>query len=186
MREPAVRQGREPLVVGGRLDFEGLGDGSVERAPRAGGEALVESVSQQRVGEGIATQRGRNLPDQSQGEGCAECVEERAGRRLERPGRSRDGHRLLAVIVSGDTRRQPGPFSRRLLDWVAETFGRAGVETLDLDTLFRARARREQRYPAWENDLHWNETGHAWVAETLYARSQPLLGARRAQVSARP
>lgn len=98
----------------------------------------------------------------------------------------RDGRRMLIVLVNGDARHEPNRAYRRMMSWVADTFAREGLEVIDLDAPFRERARREERYPAWENDLHWNETGHAWVAETLYARSQPLLGAGRAQVSSRP
>jgi len=93
----------------------------------------------------------------------------------------RDGRRLLALIVSGDARREPGRGYRRMLEWTAETFVREGVETVDLDLAFRERARREGRYPAWEIDLHWNETGHAWVAETIYDWSRTLLDAHSAR-----
>jgi lysophospholipase L1-like esterase len=87
----------------------------------------------------------------------------------------RDGTPLLSVIVSGNASREPGRAYRRMIRWVTNTFARQGIETLNLDTLFRDRSRREQRYPSWPTDLHWNETGHAWVAETLYARIEPLL-----------
>jgi hypothetical protein len=50
------------------------------------------------------------------------------------------------------------------------------VETIDLDSMERERSRLEQRDPAWETDAHWNETGHAWAAEILYAELEPLLG----------
>jgi hypothetical protein len=93
----------------------------------------------------------------------------------------RDGRRLLALIVSGDARREPGRGYRRMLEWAAETFVREDVETLDLDLAFRERARRERRYPAWEIDLHWNETGHVWVAETIYDWSRRLLDAHSAR-----
>jgi hypothetical protein len=98
----------------------------------------------------------------------------------------RDGRRMWVVLVNGDARHEPKRPYRRMMSWVADTYAREGLEVIDLDPLFRERARREQRYPAWEHDLHWNETGHAWVAETLYARSEPLLGARRSQLSSRP
>jgi 23S rRNA C2498 (ribose-2'-O)-methylase RlmM len=97
-----------------------------------------------------------------------------------------DGRRLLAVMVNGDARKQPNRVYQRMMAWVMETWTRAGVEVLDLDPPFRERARREQRYPAWEIDLHWNETGHAWVAEALYARSEPLLRASGAREPAAP
>jgi hypothetical protein len=94
---------------------------------------------------------------------------------LERRIVERDGHRLLAAIVSGNVRSEPRRGYLRMTRWVTETFAGAGVETVDLDALFRERSRAEHRYPSWEKDLHWNETGHAWAAETLYARLEPLL-----------
>jgi hypothetical protein len=88
----------------------------------------------------------------------------------------RDARRLLAVIVSGNVRKEAGRRYGRMTSWVAETFSGQGVEALNLDTLLRERSRLEHRYPSWETDAHWNETGHAWVAEILYARLEPLLG----------
>lgn len=90
----------------------------------------------------------------------------------------RDGSRLLSVTVSGNVRAAPKRRYLRLTGWVAETFAGQGVDNVDLDALFRERSRLEGRHPSWEKDLHWNETGHAWVAETLYARIAPLLGSR--------
>ena len=90
----------------------------------------------------------------------------------------RDGHRLLSVMVSGNARTEPTRGYLRLKSWVAATFRDAGVETLDLDPLFRERSRLEHRFPSWKKDLHWNETGHEWAAEVLYPRIEPLLGAR--------
>jgi hypothetical protein len=48
--------------------------------------------------------------------------------------------------------------------------------TLDLDTRFRERARAEDVMPSAGDDPHWNEVGHAWVAEALYEKLEPLLG----------
>lgn len=96
----------------------------------------------------------------------------------------RDGRRMWVVLVNGDARHEPKRPYRRMMSWVADTYIREGLEVIDLDPLFRERARREQRYPAWEHDLHWNETGHAWVAETLYARSAPLLAAATSATAA--
>lgn len=89
----------------------------------------------------------------------------------------RDGRRLVVVLVNGDARKEPHRGYLRMMSWVAETYAREGIEVIDLGPAFRERARREQRYPAWEIDLHWNETGHRWVAEALYAWSEPLLAA---------
>jgi hypothetical protein len=87
----------------------------------------------------------------------------------------RDGHALLSVTVSGNLVHEPTRAYERLKAWVADTFAREGVDNVDLDALFRERARREQRRPHWETDAHWNETGHAWVADALYERLEPLL-----------
>jgi hypothetical protein len=87
----------------------------------------------------------------------------------------RDGHALLSVTVSGNLFGEPKRSHLRLKAWVAETFAREGVDNVDLDAVFRERSRLERRYPHWETDAHWNETGHAWVAETLYERLRPLL-----------
>lgn len=88
----------------------------------------------------------------------------------------RDGHRLLAAIVSANVRGEASRGYLRTSRWVAAGFARVGVDTVDLDPLFRERSRAEHRYPSWETDLHWNETGHAWASEALYARIGPLLG----------
>jgi lysophospholipase L1-like esterase len=87
----------------------------------------------------------------------------------------RDGHPLLSVTVSGNLFRPSNRAYERMTSWVAEVFARHGVDNVALDPLFRERARREGRMPHWETDAHWNETGHAWVAEALYARLRPLL-----------
>jgi hypothetical protein len=88
----------------------------------------------------------------------------------------RDGRRLLSVIVSGNVHKEAGRRYRRMTSWVSDVFAGQGVETVNLDTLLRERARLEHRAPSWDADAHWNETGHAWVAEILYARLEPLLG----------
>jgi hypothetical protein len=87
----------------------------------------------------------------------------------------RDGTPLLAAIVSGDARTEPSRRYLRMKSWVADTFAAQGVPVVDFDALFRERARAEHRFPSWESDLHWNETGHAWAAETLYARIGPRI-----------
>jgi hypothetical protein len=87
----------------------------------------------------------------------------------------RDGTPLLAGIVSGNVRAAPSRRYLRMTSWVAHTFAALGVDVLDFDTLFRERARLEGRFPSWEIDRHWNETGHAWAAEALYAKIAPLL-----------
>ena len=84
--EEVVRQGGEPLLVGRPRRLEGLGDGSVEGAPRGGGEALVERLAQECVGERVAPQGARDLPQQAEREGRAEGLEKRAGRLLQHPG----------------------------------------------------------------------------------------------------
>jgi lysophospholipase L1-like esterase len=96
----------------------------------------------------------------------------------------RDGSSAIAVIVSGNPREEPKRGYLALKRWVTDTFAREGIATLDLDALFRARAKREGRYPSWEDDLHWNETGHAWAGDALYAEIAPLLGAAHGDRSA--
>jgi hypothetical protein len=96
-------------------------------------------------------------------------------RELKRRIVDRDGSGLLSVTVSGNLFADTNRSYQRLTSWVAETFAREGVDNVNLDPLFRERARVERRHPAWETDAHWNETGHAWVAEVLYARLEPLL-----------
>jgi hypothetical protein len=89
---------------------------------------------------------------------------------------NRDGGALLSMIVSGNIHKDANPRFQRVVAWVTETFAREGVETVNLDELFRARARAEAREPSFETDQHWNAVGHAWVAEALYARLKPSLG----------
>ena len=84
--EEVVRQGGEPLLVRRPRRLEGLGDGSVEGAPRSGGEALVERLAQQCVRERVAPQRARDLPQQAEREGRAESLEESAGGLLQHEG----------------------------------------------------------------------------------------------------
>ena len=91
----------------------------------------------------------------------------------------RDGHRLFGVIVSGNVRKRQGSAYLGLVGWAKESFAREGIETLDLDTRFRERARAENRLPSSEGDPHWNEVGHAWVAEALYEKLEPLLAGLR-------
>ncbi len=88
----------------------------------------------------------------------------------------RDGHRLIAVLVSGNLRRQPGRRYRQMIDWVERTFAREGITTLDMEALLRPRADAEGRQPTFEVDAHWNAVGHAWVAEILYAELERGLG----------
>lgn len=88
----------------------------------------------------------------------------------------KDGHRLLAVITSGNLRHEPGARFREMLEWVKATYAREGAEVLDLETRLRARALQEQRYPSWKRDAHWNAVGHAWVADLLYAELPPRPG----------
>jgi hypothetical protein len=90
----------------------------------------------------------------------------------------RDGHRLLGVIVSGNVRKHQSSAYLGLVGWAKETFGREGIEPLDLDTRFHERFRAENRMPSAEDDPHWNALGHAWVAEALYEKLEPLLGPR--------
>ena len=87
----------------------------------------------------------------------------------------RDGHELLSVTVSGNLFIPTSRSHQSMLRGAAEAFARQGVDNINLDALFRERSRSEGRYPAWEDDAHWNETGHAWVAEVLYARLEPRL-----------
>ena len=88
----------------------------------------------------------------------------------------RDGRRLLGVIVSGNVRKRQGSAYLGLVAWAKQSFAREGIETLDLDTRFRERARAEDVMPSAGDDPHWNEVGHAWVAEALYEKLEPLLG----------
>jgi hypothetical protein len=90
----------------------------------------------------------------------------------------RDGKRLFGVIVSGNLRKRQGSAYLGLVGWAKESFAREGVEILDLDTRFRERALGEGAMPSAEDDPHWNERGHAWVAEALYEQLRPLLTVR--------
>jgi hypothetical protein len=90
----------------------------------------------------------------------------------------RDGRRLFAVVVSGNVRKRQGSAYLGLVAWAKEGFAREGIEVLDLDAAFRERARAENALPSAENDPHWNERGHAWVAEALYEPLRPLLTGR--------
>jgi hypothetical protein len=87
----------------------------------------------------------------------------------------RDGHRLLGVIVSGNVAKRQGSAYLGLVGWAKQRFAREGIETLDLDTRFRERAAAEARLPSFGDDPHWNQVGHAWAAEALYAQLAPLL-----------
>jgi lysophospholipase L1-like esterase len=88
----------------------------------------------------------------------------------------RDGRRLFGVIVSGNVRKRQGSAYLGLVAWAKQSFAREGIETLDLDTRFRERSRAENAMPSADDDPHWNEMGHAWVAEALYEKLEPLLG----------
>lgn len=88
----------------------------------------------------------------------------------------KDGRRLLAVITSGNLRYEPDARYRAMLDWVKAVYAREGAEVLDLETRLRARVAREQRYPSWERDAHWNAVGHSWVADLLYEELAPRPG----------
>jgi hypothetical protein len=90
---------------------------------------------------------------------------------------TRDGRRLVAVIVSGEVDAPRGDSFLGLVGWAEAAFAKEGVPVVDLDTRFRERARVEGIRPAWEGDPHWNETGHAWVAEALHAELAPILAA---------
>jgi lysophospholipase L1-like esterase len=143
-------------------------------AARAG--ALAELPAERRPGKG---ERKRDVaagppgvrPDQK-------AMFEKLVHAMKRDIVDRDGSRAIAVIVSGNSRQEPSRSYVRLKEWVAATFAREGIATLDLDDAFRARARAERRYPSWEDDLHWNETGHAWAAEAIYAAIAPNLDSR--------
>ena len=158
-RFPGLRIARRLLRGSFRLAF-----GDARGAARA--EALNELPKGKRS-EGGRAPRGIR-PDQ---QAMFETLVAEMARRIA----LRDGHPLLSVTVSGNLFRDSNRAYERMTRWVAETFARHGVDNVALDPLFRERARREGRYPAWENDAHWNETGHAWVAEVLYARLEPLL-----------
>jgi hypothetical protein len=88
---------------------------------------------------------------------------------------TRDGRRLVAVIVSGDVDAPRGDSFLGLVGWANAAFAKEGIPVLDLDTRFRERFRAQGVRPAREGDPHWNETGHGWVAEALYAELAPLL-----------
>jgi lysophospholipase L1-like esterase len=91
---------------------------------------------------------------------------------------TRDGRRLVAAIVSGEVDATRGDALLGFMSWATRAFGKEGVPLLDLDTQFRERARVEGVRPSWPDNPHWNETGHRWVAETLYAELAPILAAR--------
>jgi hypothetical protein len=158
-------------------------DREVRGAARAG--ALAELPAQKRARK---DERKRDVaagppgvrPDQKE-------MFEKLVRAMKRAIVDRDGSRAIAVIVSGNAREEPNRGYVALKRWVTETFAREGVATLDLDDAFRARARAEQRYPSWEDDLHWNETGHAWAAEAIYDAIAPriALGARAEEAGRR-
>jgi lysophospholipase L1-like esterase len=169
-RFPGLRVARRLVRESYRI-LRGEGEGAAKAA--ALGE-LPEAV------RGEARRGPRGIPADKQ------VMFEKLVREMKQRIVDRDGHRMWVVLVNGDARHEPKRPYRRMMSWVADTYTREGLEVIDLDPLFRERARREQRYPAWENDLHWNETGHAWVAETLYARSEPLLGAGSSRLSSRP
>ena len=95
--------------------------------------------------------------------------------RLEREIALRDGHRLFGVIVSGNVRKRQSPAYLGLVGWAKQSFAHEGIETLDLDTRFRERARAESLMPSADDDPHWNEVGHGWVAEALYEKLEPLV-----------
>jgi lysophospholipase L1-like esterase len=88
----------------------------------------------------------------------------------------RDGHRLIAVLASGNLRRRPGRRYQQMIGWVEQTFAREGISTLDMEILLRPRAEAEGAQPTFEVDAHLNAQGHAWVAEILYEELQPLFG----------
>jgi hypothetical protein len=87
----------------------------------------------------------------------------------------RDGHRLVGVIVSGQVDERKGKAFEGLVGWASTAFAAHGIPVLDLDARFRARAAAEGTLPSWEGDPHWNEVGHAWVAEALWAELAPVL-----------
>jgi hypothetical protein len=92
----------------------------------------------------------------------------------------RDHHRLVAVVVSGQVNEPPGEAYLDLVGWAREAFAKEGVPLVDLDARFRDRARAEGRLPSAHGDPHWNETGHAWVAEALFEMLAPDLAAVQA------
>jgi hypothetical protein len=89
----------------------------------------------------------------------------------------RDGRRLVGVIVSGQVDERKGKAFEGLVGWASTAFAAHGIPVLDLDARFRARAAAEGRLPSWKGDPHWNEVGHAWVAEALWAELAPALPA---------
>jgi|GEM_PF-4387873 len=104
---------------------------------------------------------------------------------------ARDGARLVNVHVTGYLDKPMDPDFARLLAWVAERYARHGVETVDLERVFRARVAAGDPYPAWRSDPHWNAAGHAYAAEALWGRIRALRAAppgapsRRAHGAAR-
>jgi lysophospholipase L1-like esterase len=91
----------------------------------------------------------------------------------------RDGHVLLNVHVTGNLREKEVPEKwRRVLDAVAQTYARHGVETLNLEVVFRERMRADPRFPTFERDPHWNAVGHEWAAEAIWGWLAPRLAAR--------
>lgn len=154
------RQPRFPgLRIARRMLRETLRGATGEARGAARAAALNELPPVQRP-EGLRGPRGVR-PEQ-------QLLFEAIVAEMERRIVERDGHALVSVVVSGNLLHEPKRGYERLKAWVAETFAREGVDTLDLDAAFRERARREQQMPHWENDAHWNEVGHLWAADALY------------------
>lgn len=88
----------------------------------------------------------------------------------------RDGRLLVNAHVTGNLREPEIPAQyRRLLAWVAETYARHGIESIDLERAFRERMRRDPRLPVFDTDPHWNPLGHAWAAAELWTHLHPHL-----------
>lgn len=158
-RFPGLREVRRRLREAYRLTFgdvrgaaraAALNEAPPVAAPAGSGASSGARAQQQVMLEALAAEMKRRIVD-------------------------RDGHELLSVTVSGNLFIPTSRSHQSMLRGAAEAFARQGVDNINLDALFRERSRSEGRYPAWEEDAHWNETGHAWVAEVLYARLEPRL-----------
>jgi len=66
-----------------------------------------------------------------------------------------------ALARAGDS------YFARMREYFAATAGKQGYAVLDLQPLFRADYRAQRRRFEFEDDMHWNEYGHALVARSI-------------------
>ncbi|MEA2062273.1 MAG: hypothetical protein U9P14_01125 [Gemmatimonadota bacterium] len=87
----------------------------------------------------------------------------------------RDSVIFVNTIVSSLLTSEPSDGYFHLLDHVEKTYGAGGIETINFNEIFKETYEKTGILPSWENDGHWNKTGHQWVGELLYRHIKKLI-----------